>query len=147
MRILNLRLTLGSSAALVLAVSTLVPTIDSNPSIDSHSIATRSRLTAVSCADSSCLALGALGVAWNPPIIEGLHENRWTIGQVVHTSLHNGYWMNMLVGFYQDKINNDAQENFEKILNSITRDEVKKFAADYFKKADLVDLIFLPAKK
>jgi len=61
--------------------------------------------------------------------------------------LHNNYWMNILVGFYQDKINNDSPENFEKILNSVTIADVKKYAADFFKSADLVDVIFLPAKK
>ena len=63
------------------------------------------------------------------------------------SKLHNSYWMGSIVGFYQDKINNDAPENFENILTSITRDEVKKFAAGYFKSADLVDVVFLPAKK
>ena len=63
------------------------------------------------------------------------------------SKLHNNYWMNILVGFYQDKINSDAPENFEKILNSVTIADVKKYAADFFKSADLVDVIFLPAKK
>ncbi len=61
--------------------------------------------------------------------------------------LHNNYWMNTLVGFYQDKINNDAPENFEKILDTVTREDVKKYAADFFKTADMVDVIFLPTKK
>ena len=61
--------------------------------------------------------------------------------------LHNGYWMGTLVEFYQNKINQDASENFEKILSSVTREEVKKFAAGFFKKADVVDVVFAPAKK
>ena len=61
--------------------------------------------------------------------------------------LHNGYWMGTLVEYYQDKINPDATVNFEKILGSVTREEVKKFAAGFFKSADVVDLVFLPAKK
>ena len=61
--------------------------------------------------------------------------------------LHNGYWMGTLVEFYQNKINQDAPENFEKILSSVTREEVKKFAAGFFKKADVVDVVFAPAKK
>ena len=61
--------------------------------------------------------------------------------------LHNSYWTNVLIQFYQNKINVDAPENFEKILNSITREEVKKFAAGFFKTADLVDVVFTPAKK
>ncbi len=61
--------------------------------------------------------------------------------------LHNSYWMNTLADYYQNKINPDAPENFEKILGGVTREEVKKFAAGFFKTADLVDVVFLPAKK
>ena len=60
--------------------------------------------------------------------------------------LHNNYWMSTLSDFYQHKINTDSPENFEKILSSVTREEVKKYAASFFKTADVVDLIFLPAK-
>jgi zinc protease len=74
-------------------------------------------------------------------VVKNLLKNR------EQNKLHNSYWMGALVEFYKDKINSDAPENFEKILGSVTREEVKKFAADYFKKADLVDLVFLPAKK
>ncbi len=63
------------------------------------------------------------------------------------SKLHNSYWMGTLVGFYQDKINQDAPENFEKILGSVTIEEVKKFAAGFTKSADVVDVVFLPAKK
>lgn len=60
--------------------------------------------------------------------------------------LHNAYWMNTLSEYYQHKINPDAPENFENILKSVTIDEVKKFAANYFKTADVVDVVFLPKK-
>ena len=63
------------------------------------------------------------------------------------SKLHNSYWMGTLTGFYLHKINNDAPENFENILKSLTTEEVKKFAADFFKSADLVDIVFLPTKK
>jgi len=63
------------------------------------------------------------------------------------SKLHNSYWMNTLSDYYQHKINTDAPENFEKILGSVTREEVKKYAAGFFKTADVVDLVFLPAKK
>jgi zinc protease len=63
------------------------------------------------------------------------------------SKLHNNYWMGTLVEFYQNKVNRDAPENFEKILSSVTREDVKKFAAGFFKKADLIDVVFLPAKK
>ena len=74
-------------------------------------------------------------------VVKNLLKNR------EQNKLHNSYWMGALVEFYQDKINSDAPENFEKILGSVTREELKKFAASYFKSADVVDLIFLPAKK
>lgn len=61
--------------------------------------------------------------------------------------LHNSYWTNVLIQFYQNKIDVDAPENFEKILNSITSEEVKKFAKGFFTTADLVDVVFLPVKK
>ncbi len=63
------------------------------------------------------------------------------------SKLHNSYWMGTLSGFYLHKINNDAPENFENILKSLTKEEVKKFASDFFKSADLVDIVFLPTKK
>ncbi len=63
------------------------------------------------------------------------------------SKLHNNYWMGTLVEFYQNKINQDAPENFEKVLAGITREDVKKFAAEFFKKADVVDMVFVPAKK
>jgi len=74
-------------------------------------------------------------------VVKNLLKNR------EQNKLHNSYWMGALVEFYQDKINPDAPENFEKILVSVTREELKKFATGYFKSADVVDLIFLPAKK
>jgi zinc protease len=74
-------------------------------------------------------------------VIKNLQKDR------EQSKLHNSYWLSALTGFYQDKINNDAPENFEKILTTVTREEVKKFAAGFFKSADLVDVVFLPAKK
>jgi zinc protease len=61
--------------------------------------------------------------------------------------LHNNYWMSTLDKFYRDKINQDDPANFEKILNSLTREDIKKYAAEFFRKADLADLVFLPQKK
>ena len=74
-------------------------------------------------------------------VIKNLQKDR------EQSKLHNSYWMNSIVVFYQDKINNDDPKNFEQILTTITRDEVKKFTAGFFKTADLVDVVFLPAKK
>ena len=53
--------------------------------------------------------------------------------------------MGTLSDYYQHNINTDAPENFE---NSWQRNQggCEKYAAGYFKGADLVDLIFLPPK-
>jgi len=74
-------------------------------------------------------------------VVKNLMKNR------EQNKLHNSYWMGALTEYYQNNINPDAPENFEKILSSVTREDVKKYAAAYFKGADLVDLIFLPPKK
>jgi zinc protease len=74
-------------------------------------------------------------------VVKNLLKNR------EQNKLHNSYWMGTLSDYYQHNINTDAPENFEKILGSVTREDVKKYAAGYFKGADLVDLIFLPPKK
>jgi len=74
-------------------------------------------------------------------VVKNLLKNR------EQNKLHNAYWMGTLSDYYQHNINTDAPENFEKILGSVTREDVKKYAAGFFKGADLVDLIFLPPKK
>ena len=52
---------------------------------------------------------------------------------------NNGYWMNMLSGYYRYNVNYDKPENFENILSSMTVKKVKKFAGKFFKKANVVD--------
>jgi zinc protease len=59
---------------------------------------------------------------------------------------NNNYWMNVLTGYYQLNINGDAPENFEKILENLTVKDIQQFAADYFKGANVVDVIFVPKK-
>ena len=60
-------------------------------------------------------------------VVKNLLKNR------EQSKLHNSYWMGALSDYYQHNINTDAPENFEKILGSVTREDVKKFAAGYFK--------------
>jgi zinc protease len=74
-------------------------------------------------------------------VVKNLLKNR------EQNKLHNSYWMGALAEFYQNGINPDAPESFDKILSAITIEDVKKYAADFFKKADVVDVVFLPAKK
>jgi zinc protease len=57
---------------------------------------------------------------------------------------NNSYWMNMLTSYYRYNLNLDKPENFENILKSMTVKDVQKFAKKYFKKADVVDLVFTP---
>jgi zinc protease len=57
---------------------------------------------------------------------------------------NNSYWMNMLTGYYRFNLNLDKPENFENILKSMTVKDVQKFAKKFFKKADVVDLVFSP---
>jgi len=57
---------------------------------------------------------------------------------------NNSYWMNMLTSYYRYNFNLDKSENFENILKSLTVKDVQKFAKKFFKKADVVDLVFTP---
>ncbi len=59
---------------------------------------------------------------------------------------NNSYWMNVLAGFYQLGINGDAPESFEKILENMTTEDVRKFAGEYFSGPNVVDIIFVPLK-
>jgi zinc protease len=59
---------------------------------------------------------------------------------------NNGYWLSVLSTYYQHDINTDAAENYEDILNSLTPADVQKFAAGFFEKANVVDVVFVPLK-
>ncbi|HWS01385.1 MAG TPA: insulinase family protein, partial [Prolixibacteraceae bacterium] len=74
-------------------------------------------------------------------VVKNLLKNR------EQSKLHNSYWLVALLGYYQHNINSDAPENFEKILTGVTTEDVKNYAAEFFKKADVVDVVFAPAKK
>jgi zinc protease len=87
--------------------------------------------------------------------IEKLQESGPTqedLGKVVQNQLkdreqakpNNGYWMNMLTGYYRYNVNFDRPENFENILKALTVKDVQKYAKKFFSKADLVDIVFKP---
>ncbi len=57
---------------------------------------------------------------------------------------NNGYWMNMLNGYYRYHINFDKPENYEEILKALTIRDVQQFAKKFFRKADVVDVMFKP---
>lgn len=59
---------------------------------------------------------------------------------------HNSYWSSVLSRYYSFGINSNDPANYENILKSYTIKDIKKIANEMFKKADVVDLLFIPAK-
>jgi zinc protease len=60
--------------------------------------------------------------------------------------MHNSYWSSTLSRYYSYGINSDDPANYENILKSYKIKDIKKIANEMFKKPDVVDLIFKPAK-
>jgi zinc protease len=60
--------------------------------------------------------------------------------------MHNSYWSSIISRYYIDGINSNDPANYENILKSYKIKDIKKIATKMFKKADVVDLIFKPAK-
>ena len=60
--------------------------------------------------------------------------------------MHNAYWNSVLSKYYSYGINSNDPVNYENILKSYKIKDIKKLAGEMFKKADVVDLIFKPAK-
>jgi zinc protease len=59
---------------------------------------------------------------------------------------HNSYWSSILTRYYSYGINSNDPANYENILKSFKVKDIKKIAGEMFKNADVVDLIFKPAK-
>lgn len=59
---------------------------------------------------------------------------------------HNSYWMNVLYNYYTTGIDNTDPQNFEDIINKITTKDIQKWAKKFYKKADIVDIVFEPKK-
>lgn len=62
------------------------------------------------------------------------------------SKLHNAYWMNALSRYYSSGINVDDPANYENILKSFTVNNIRKISRRMFRKADVVDLVFIPAE-
>ena len=60
--------------------------------------------------------------------------------------MHNSYWTSTLSRYYSYGINSNDPANYENILKSYKIKDIKKIAGQMFKTADVVDLIFKPAK-
>ena len=61
--------------------------------------------------------------------------------------LHNSYWANTIRSYYLTGIDNNAAENFNEILNSMTEKTIQKMVKKYLAKADLMEMVFVPDKK
>lgn len=59
---------------------------------------------------------------------------------------HNSYWSSIISRYYNYGINSDDPVNYENILKSYRPKDIKKIAAKMLRKADVVDLIFMPAE-
>lgn len=61
--------------------------------------------------------------------------------------LHNSYWENVLSAYYLKNIDLTDPKNFEEILEHTTPKTIRKFARDFLKDANQVELIFTSAAK
>ena len=59
---------------------------------------------------------------------------------------HNSYWSSTITRYYSYGINSNDPANYENILKAYKIKDIKKIAEEMFKNADVVDLIFKPAK-
>lgn len=73
-----------------------------------------------------------------------------TVSNILKTrdenKMHNAYWSSVLSRYYSYGINSNDPANYENILKSFKINDIKKVAAEMFRKADVVDLIFKPSK-
>jgi len=59
---------------------------------------------------------------------------------------HNSYWSSIITRYYSYGVNSNDPANYENILKAYKIKDIKKIADEMFKNADVVDLIFKPAK-
>ena len=57
---------------------------------------------------------------------------------------HNSYYLNAIYGFYVNGINYDDPANYEDILKSLGTKDVKKAMKAFYKKPNVVDVVFKP---
>ncbi len=56
----------------------------------------------------------------------------------------NSYWMNNIYGYYVDGVNMNLAENYEDVIENMSAKEIKKLAKKFFKKADKIEVVFVP---
>lgn len=59
-------------------------------------------------------------------------------------SQHNSFYLRALFNMYYRNTNTADVANYENVLNAMTREDIQKFAKDFFAKADKVDMVFKP---
>lgn len=57
---------------------------------------------------------------------------------------HNSFWMNSLYNYYDLGINFADSTNYEVLLNSMTREDIRQFVSLFFDKKNTVDVVFVP---
>ncbi|MEN8229232.1 MAG: insulinase family protein [Bacteroidota bacterium] len=60
---------------------------------------------------------------------------------------HNAYFLNNLYNYYVHGINFDDPANYEDILKSLTIKDVKKAMKAFYKKPNIVDVVFVPKEE
>jgi zinc protease len=61
--------------------------------------------------------------------------------------LHNNYWAGIIRNYYLTGINSDDPGNFNRILEEMTTKDIRKAVSKFLKKADLLEIVFVPEKK
>ncbi|MDA3879482.1 MAG: insulinase family protein [Prolixibacteraceae bacterium] len=57
---------------------------------------------------------------------------------------HNNFWLNSLYGYYFSGINSATPENYEDVLNDMTKSDIQKFIKVFIADADITDVVFVP---
>ncbi|WP_321279563.1 insulinase family protein [Marinifilum fragile] len=61
--------------------------------------------------------------------------------------MNNNYWLSVLTKFYETGENRMSPEYFDNVINNVTTKEIAKAAKKFLKKADILDIMFLPETK
>ncbi len=57
---------------------------------------------------------------------------------------NNKYWMSVLKKYYETGENRMSPEYFDNVINNVTTKDIAKAARKFFKKADILDVVFVP---
>ncbi|WP_439184207.1 M16 family metallopeptidase [Carboxylicivirga taeanensis] len=57
---------------------------------------------------------------------------------------NNSYWMNNIYSYYVNGINMTLAENYEDVIEQMDAKTIKKVAKKFFKKADKIEVVFVP---